>query len=279
MKQRCLTIAGSDPSGGAGVQQDLKTFQRCGVWGMSAITAITVQNTVSMQRWMPIDAELVRAQIDAVVSDIGVDAVKTGMLPTASIVESVARAVVDHRIERLVVDPVMIATTGGSLMNDEAYDALVKELIPRALLVTPNAPEASRLSGVDVRDRDSQIEAARAIGSLGARAVLVKGGHLPPEGPGESVVRDVLATGDGFQEWVSARADRGQTHGGGCMLSAAITAHLARGETLIGAIGRARSVVAAALAKSERLGGGAIPLDPAAEARLVESDGSERYGR
>jgi hydroxymethylpyrimidine/phosphomethylpyrimidine kinase len=253
---RALTIAGSDSGGGAGIQQDLKTFQAFGVWGMTAITAVTVQNTTGVSGFVELPAETVAAQIEAVASDIGVDAAKTGMLASAAIVEAVARAVRDAKIAKLVVDPVFISKHGDPLLRSDAVDAIRKELIPLALLVTPNAHEARELSGVDVQNRAQQIEAARAIQSLGARAVLVKGGHV------EGDALDVLATADGVIEIAGPRIDSPNTHGTGCMLSAAIAAGLAKGVALEIAVVEAKDFVTGAIEHSLAIGKGIGPVNP-----------------
>jgi len=255
---RALTIAGSDSGGGAGIQQDLKTFQAFGVWGMSAITAVTVQNTIGVSGFVELPPETVAAQIEAVTSDIGVDAAKTGMLASAAIIEAVAVAVRDAEIERLVVDPVFISKHGDPLLRPDAVAALRREIIPLAFVVTPNAHEAGELIGGEVRTRVEQAEAARAILTLGARAVLVKGGHV--EGP-EAV--DVLATQDAVVEIAGPRIDSPNTHGTGCMLSAAIAAGLAKGSHLETAVRDAKAFVTGAIEHSLALGKGIGPVNPA----------------
>jgi hydroxymethylpyrimidine/phosphomethylpyrimidine kinase len=254
---RALTIAGSDSGGGAGIQQDLKTFQALGVWGMTAITAVTVQNTTGVSGFVEVPPETVAAQILAVASDIGVDAAKTGMLASAAIVAAVARATADAEIERLVVDPVFVSKHGDPLLREDAVAALREELIPLALLVTPNAHEAAALAGGEVRSRAEQREAARAILALGPRAVLVKGGHLE----GEEAV-DVLATGEGLVELSAPRVPTPNTHGTGCMLSAAVAAGLARGLELEPAVREAKAFVSGALAHALALGKGIGPVNP-----------------
>jgi len=255
---RALTIAGSDSGGGAGIQQDLKTFQAFGVWGMSAITAVTVQNTIGVSGFVELPPETVAAQIEAVASDIGVDAAKTGMLASAAIIEAVAGAVRDAEIERLVVDPVFISKHGDPLLRPDAVAALRREIIPLAFVVTPNAHEAGELIGGEVRTRVEQAEAARAILTLGARAVLVKGGHV--EGA-EAV--DVLATQDAVVEIAGPRIDSPNTHGTGCMLSAAIAAGLAIGSELETAVREAKAFVTGAIEHSLALGKGIGPVNPA----------------
>ena len=257
MIARALTIAGSDSGGGAGIQQDLKTFQAHGVWGMTAITAVTVQNTIGVSGFVEIPPETVAAQIEAVASDIGVDAAKTGMLASAAIVEAVAKAVRDAEIDKLVVDPVFISKHGDPLLHADAVDALRREILPLAFVVTPNAHEAGELAGVAVRTRADQTEAARAILALGARAVLVKGGHVE----GKEAV-DVLAVGDRTVEFSAERLDTPNTHGTGCMLSAAITAGLAKGEDLETAISAAKRSVTEGIKNSLAIGKGIGPVNP-----------------
>src|SRR3954453_8861684 len=236
-----LTIAGSDSGGGAGIQADLKTFSALGVFGMSAITAITAQNTLGVTAVFELPPELVAAQIDAVVTDIGVDAAKTGMIANAEIIRVVAAKVREHGISTLVVDPVMVATSGDRLLREEAVEALRTELIPLATVVTPNLPEAAVLLGREVATLDQMRDAARAIVGLGARSVLVKGGHLA----GDAV--DIFYDGNQFAELTARRIDTTSTHGTGCTLASAIAALLAKGESLERAIQGAKAYVTAAI--------------------------------
>jgi len=254
---RALTIAGSDSGGGAGIQQDLKTFQAFGVWGMTAITAVTVQNTIGVSGFVEIPPETVADQIVAVATDIGVDAAKTGMLASAAIVEAVAAAIREVEIDALVVDPVFISKHGDPLLRPDAVAALRKEILPLALVVTPNAHEAGELAGVDVRTRASQHAAAKAIRDLGARWVLVKGGHV--EGPNAV---DVLAGPDGVVEVTGPRIDSPNTHGTGCMLSAAITAGVAKGLDVETAVREAKIFVTGAIEHSLAIGKGIGPVNP-----------------
>jgi len=256
---RALTIAGSDSGGGAGIQADLKTFTALGVFGMSAVTAITAQNTVGIAGMETVPARFVEMQIAVVAADIGIDAAKTGMLAERGIVEAVARAVERHRIERLVVDPVFLAKDGTALLAEEAVESLAHSLFPLALVVTPNAAEASRLAGIEVKDRESQRRAAREIARLGPRYVLVKGGHL--EEPDEAT--DVLWDGENFEELKSRRIAVAHTHGTGCTLSAAIAAYLALGETPRNAVRKAKEFVTGAIEHSLAIGKGVGPVDPA----------------
>lgn len=255
-----LTIAGSDPSGGAGLQADLKTFHAHGVYGAAAVSLITVQNTVSVRRVELLDAGLVREQLEAVLEDLEVRAAKTGALGDAAIIEAVAQSV-GRRALPLVVDPVMISKHGHALLDPSAVSALRERLLPVAHLVTPNAPEAEALSGVRVRDLAGAREAARAIASLGARNVLVKGGHLE----GERAVDLLLADGV-FHELAAVRVTTRAGHGTGCTLSAAITARLARGEALLDAVAGAKRWLTRALELAPDVGHGIGPV----EHRLAE---------
>lgn len=253
---RVLTIAGSDSGGGAGIQADLKTFSVLGAFGMSAITAVTAQNTTGVFTVHEIPPEVVAAQVDAVAEDIGVDAAKTGMLSSAPIVEAVADRLRHHRIEKLVVDPVMVAKSGAPLLRPEAQEALRRQILPLALVVTPNLPEAETLAGRAIRDRESMREAARALRDLGPRAVLVKGGHLP----GDAV--DVFYDGEQFEELRAERVPSRHTHGTGCVLSAAIAAYLAHGLAVREAVGRAKGFVTEAIRAGLPLGRGVGPCNP-----------------
>jgi len=259
MLPRVLTIAGSDCSGGAGLQADLKTFTVLGVYGMTAITALTVQNTCGVHEVLPIAPELVAAQIDAVATDIGIDAAKTGMLATGAIVAVVARAVRDHRIAPLVVDPVMTAQSGGRLLQDEAATVLLEQLVPLAVLVTPNVPEAEALLGMHIASIADMRAAARAFVNAGAGAALVKGGHLT----GAAAI-DVLAAGGEVIELSAPRLPTPHTHGTGCITAAAITAYLARGMPLRAAVEAAKRFVTAAIEHALPLGRGRGPANPLA---------------
>jgi hydroxymethylpyrimidine/phosphomethylpyrimidine kinase len=253
---RALTIAGSDPIGGAGIQQDLKVFATCGVWGLSAITAVTVQDTIGVERWEALDPELVASQMDAVLSDVGVDAAKTGMLGTAAVVDAVARALDVHPVERLVVDPVLSAGSGHALSGRNFAAALKDVLFPRAMLITPNAHEAAALSGLPVETLDQQKEAAVALAAMGPSSVLVTGGHI--DGP-DAI--DVLFTEGELRELRAARVEGERVHGTGCALSAMICAGLARGEPLLESIRRAKQAVGDAIARGRRIGKGAGVLE------------------
>ncbi|MGQ0793195.1 MAG: bifunctional hydroxymethylpyrimidine kinase/phosphomethylpyrimidine kinase [Deltaproteobacteria bacterium] len=251
-----LTIAGSDSGGGAGIQADIKTFGAFGVFGMSAITSATAQNTESVLGISDLNAEFVELQIDAVMSDIGADAVKTGMLSNGAIVLSVAKKIREYRIERLVVDPVMRAKGGSALLKSEAERVLIEHLLPLALIVTPNIPEAEAIAGIEIRTFSEMKEAARRIKSLGAGCVLVKGGHLDG-----NEAADVLFDGRNFYEFRAERIRTKNTHGTGCTYSAAICALLARGFSVPDAVGEAKKYVTCAIAASLELGRGHGPLN------------------
>ncbi|QXL85517.1 bifunctional hydroxymethylpyrimidine kinase/phosphomethylpyrimidine kinase [Comamonas sp. NLF-1-9] len=256
---RVLSIAGSDSGGGAGIQADLKTFSALGCYGMTAITAITAQNTQGVRAIHPVPASMVREQIDAVVQDIGVDAVKIGMLATPELVRVVAEAVRRHGLRRVVLDPVMVATSGDRLIARETVQALVNELFALADVVTPNLDEAALLLGRGIDGVGALSGAAQALRALGAPAVLLKGGHLP----GDWVV-DVLAMADGAEERLeSARIATHNGHGTGCTLSSAIAAFLAQGEPLAQAVRHARSYILGAITAGAqvRTGQGHGPLN------------------
>ena len=251
-----LTIAGSDSGGGAGIQADLKTFAAHRVYGTSAVTAVTAQNTLGVTMWQAMPADLVTAQIEAVAGDIGADAVKVGMLANAAIVEAVAAAILDLDLPLVVVDPVMVAKGGDRLLEEDAVAALRAELLPRAHLVTPNVPEAEVLAGMTIRTLADMRTAATRILALGPRVVLVKGGHL--DGP-ESV--DVACTARDSFEVRMARIDTRNTHGTGCTLSSAIAANLANGLDDRSAIVQAREYLDGALRHAPDIGRGHGPLE------------------
>jgi hydroxymethylpyrimidine/phosphomethylpyrimidine kinase len=249
--RRALTIAGSDSGAGAGIQADLKTFAAHGVYGTSAVTAVTAQNTLGVTMFEALSADLVTSQIEAVVSDIGADAAKTGMLANAAIVEAVVAAVRALDIPLLVVDPVMIAKSGDRLIDDDAVAMMKAELLQHAYVVTPNIPEAEVLSGITIRTTDDRREAARRISGLGANAVVIKGGHFPTED-----IRDLLFDHRQFVEFRHERVTARHPHGTGCTFSAAITANLALGRTLSDAIHLAQQYVAEAIRRGPTLGKG-----------------------
>jgi hydroxymethylpyrimidine/phosphomethylpyrimidine kinase len=251
-----LTIAGSDSGAGAGIQADLKTFAAHGVYGTSAITALTAQNTVGVSAIHVAPDDLVAAQIEAVVSDIGCDAVKTGMLANSTIVEAVAAAIESMELPNLVVDPVMVAKSGDHLLDDEAVHAMRWTLLRLARVVTPNIPEAEVLAKMTVRTRDDMREAARRIAMLKPGAVVIKGGHMP----GPEII-DVLLEHGEFTEFAGPRIEGRNTHGTGCTFAAAIAAQLAKGLTVKEAVRLAKEYVAGAMRPGIPLGKGHRPLD------------------
>jgi hydroxymethylpyrimidine/phosphomethylpyrimidine kinase len=245
-----LTIAGSDSGGGAGIQADLKTFSAFRVFGTSVLTALTAQNSVGVHGVFNVPPEFVARQIDAVLSDIGADAVKIGMLSTAPIIRAVAERLSVAGPRPIVLDPVMIAKSGDALLQPEARAALISDVLPLAEVVTPNLHEAAALAGMAVETEADMEEAARRIGGLGPRNVLVKGGHL------KDAATDVLWDGRTLRRFTAPRLDSPHTHGTGCTLSAAIAAGLARGRALGEAIGEAKRYVTAAIAAGFQAGRG-----------------------
>lgn len=254
MRPVALTIAGSDPSGGAGVQADLKTFHQFGVYGQAAISLITVQNTVRVERVEPLSASLVAEQIRAVIEDMPPQAAKTGALGAVGVVEAVASIATTFRFP-LVVDPVMISKHGAALLSEEARSALINQLLPRATLVTPNLAEAAALTSIEIRDVDDMRRAAEKLVELGAGAALVKGGHLPGRAD------DVLFFRGEWRILPAARIETPHTHGTGCTYSAAITAQLAAGIDLITAVRRAKAFMTESIRTAPGLGRGAGPVN------------------
>ena len=252
---RVLTIAGSDSGGGAGIQADLKTFAAHGTYGLSVLTAVTAQNTRAVTAVGALDPDLIEAQIDAVFDDIGVDAVKIGMLGNAHIIRAVGRGLRRFRPTKVVLDPVMVAKTGDPLLEDEACDALVEELLPLATVVTPNLPEARRLTGLPSGSEEERLQLARHLSRRGP-AVLVKGGH----GEGDEVV-DLLLDGDQVHRYSHPRVQTRSTHGTGCTLSSAIAARLASGEELPTAVAGAIEYLQGAIAQAFPLGSGHGPVN------------------
>jgi hydroxymethylpyrimidine kinase/phosphomethylpyrimidine kinase len=256
---RAMTIAGSDSGGGAGIQADLKTFSALGVFGTSAITAVTVQNTKGVTGYEELSPGIVGDQIRAVVTDIGADAMKTGMLASAAIVEAVVEALEDMGAPNLVVDPVFVSKHGHTLLQDDAVEAIRMRLLPLATLVTPNLPEAGGLAGFRVETREDMGRAAEAILDLGPRAVLVKGGHLEGDRSDDLYV-DREAGGE---TWLEAqRIDTPHTHGTGCVLSAGVAAFLALGEDLPEATRKAKDFVGEAIRHALEVGDGIGPVNP-----------------
>jgi len=250
-----MTIAGSDSGGGAGVQADLKTFQALGVYGTSTLVAITAQNTLGVRAVHDIPTDVVAAQIDAVLEDIGVDAAKTGMLASAAIIGTVADRLRHWQVQRLVVDPVMVAKSGDRLLREDAVQALIGELLPLAAVLTPNLPEAEVLVGRAIESDEDVRQAARDIVDLGPRAVVMKGGHRRT-----AEATDVLFDGQAFHVFTSERFETPNTHGTGCTLSAAIAAHLARGTSLVEAVDLAKRYLAEAIRRAVPIGNGHGPV-------------------
>ena len=250
-----LTIAGSDPSGGAGLQADLKTFHRFGVYGEAVVTLITVQNTRGVTRVSTLDPDLVAAQIQAVVEDIPPQAAKVGALGSREIVEAVAREAA-HFWFPLIVDPVMISKHGARLIDEAATRTLIEKLIPRTFLLTPNLDEAAALTGLVVEDRDGMARAAEKLASFGAANVLVKGGHLS----GDALDLLYLSGGE-IREFTATRVKTHHTHGSGCTYSAAITAELAKGTPLVDAVAHAKAFITEAIRTAPGLGAGNGPLN------------------
>ncbi|WP_027091937.1 bifunctional hydroxymethylpyrimidine kinase/phosphomethylpyrimidine kinase [Cohnella thermotolerans] len=255
---RALTIAGSDSGGGAGIQADVKTFQELGVFGMTALTAVTAQNTLGVKGVYPMSVEAVERQIEAIGEDIGADAVKTGMLFNSGIIRCVADQLVRFGWDKVVIDPVMIAKGGAELLQEEAVRALRERLLPLALVLTPNVPEAERIAGVPVRGLEGRKEAARILADLGVRNVVMKGGHDDSD-PNRAI--DLLYDGRDFYEFSGPRLETRQTHGTGCTFAAAITAELAKGRTVLQAVETAKQFIQAAIVDSLHLGQGHGPTN------------------
>ena len=252
-----LTIAGSDSSGGAGIQADLKTFAAFDVYGASAITAITVQSTRGVESVTPLEADLVSAQIEAVAGDLAIDATKIGMLATAAIVEAVAAAIKELELPLVVVDPVLVSTSGTGLLDDDGVRSLCRDLMPLARVVTPNLPEAEALTGMRLDSLAAVRDAARRLHKIGAAAVIVTGGH----GEWEPDVVDLLFDGHQFHELRTSRVRGRQTHGTGCTFASAVAAGLALGQSLPEAAARAQQYVAGAIAHAPGIGHGRGPLN------------------
>lgn len=255
---RALTIAGSDSGGGAGIQADLKTFSALGCYGMSAITALTAQNTVAVTAIHPVPPAFIARQIDAVMEDIGVDAVKIGMLHNAEVIHAVAERLAHYNVSNIVLDPVMVAKSGDRLLQEEAVDALRQALIPLVTVITPNLPEAGVLLGQPLEDDTHFEEACRRLAELGPRAVLLKGGHLG----GASSPDFLYVRGEEMLQLQAERVETKNIHGTGCTLSSAIAAYLARGEDIAGAVRQAKEYITQALQEGAayRLGRGHGPV-------------------
>ena len=251
---RAMTIAGSDSGAGAGIQADLKTFASLGVYGTSVVTAITAQNTLRVTQVHEVPVEMVVAQIEAVISDIGTDSVKTGMLFSKDIIETVARELAHFRVDRLVVDPVMVAKSGDRLLKEDSVAAM-RKLLPLATVVTPNIPEAETLVETRIESPEDGRRAAGKIVGMGAKAVVIKGGHL--SGPAV----DLFYDGREFREFSSPRIDSRNTHGTGCTFASAIAAGLAKGMELVEAVASAKEYVTEAIRSSFDVGQGHGPLN------------------
>jgi len=251
-----LTIAGSDSSGGAGIQADLKTFAAFDVFGMSAVTAITAQNSMGVSGVYPLEADAVTAQIEAIAGDYPLKATKIGMLANAAIAEAVGAAIESLNLPFVVIDPVLLSTSGDRLLDDDGIDVLCRELLPRALVITPNIVEAEFLSGRKITSIEQARAAAVEIHDHTGAAVVVKGGH----GDGDDII-DVLFDGEQFSEYTSVRIHTPHTHGTGCTFASAIAASLARGQSLADAVAAAQSYVAGAIAHAFPIGHGHGPLD------------------
>ncbi|MFH0793031.1 MAG: bifunctional hydroxymethylpyrimidine kinase/phosphomethylpyrimidine kinase [bacterium] len=254
--RKALTIAGSDSGGGAGIQADLKTFAMCGVYGMSVLTAITSQNTVGVQGVFDVPIDEIERQFRSVMDDLGADAAKTGMLSHASVVRKVAELAREYKIEKLVVDPVMVSKDGHMLLEPEARRAVISELLRCAYLVTPNAEEAETLTGEEIRNIEGLKQAARLLHEKGARHVLAKGGHLKGK-----TSMDIFFDGKEFTMLESPRLSAKHTHGTGCTLSAAITAYLALGMDVLGAVRKGKEFVTEAIQAATPIGKGISPVN------------------
>ena len=257
MKGRVLIVAGSDSGGGAGIQADIKAVTALGGFAMTAITALTAQNTQGVHGVFAVDTDFVAQQMRVVLDDLGADAIKTGMLHSVEVIETVARELVEHAPDiPLVADPVMVAKGGARLLDTGAHDALAALILPRATVLTPNAPEAEALTGIAVADEAGQQRAGERLLEMGASAALVKGGHVP----GNEVV-DLLVTPDGTVRFAGARIDSTHTHGTGCTLASSVAAGIAQGMALANAVERARRYVRVAILSAPGYGHGHGPLD------------------
>lgn len=256
MVAKALTIAGTDPSGGAGIQADLKTFQELEAYGMSVITAVVSQNTMGVRTFLDLPRELIESQIDAVFEDIRPDAVKLGMLSRPETIQLVVRKIRDHHMQHVVVDPVMVAKSGDALLAEDAKQALIQELLPVSGVVTPNIPEAEAIVGDTIESREEMKDAARQIvETFGATAVVVKGGHMQGD------ARDILYDGSEFEEIVSPRFETKHTHGTGCTFSSAIAAELAKGKSLKQAVHRAKHFISTSISHPLAIGKGNGPVN------------------
>jgi hydroxymethylpyrimidine/phosphomethylpyrimidine kinase len=253
---KALTVAGSDSGGGAGIQADLKTFSALGVYGTSVITSVTAQNTTGVTGIQNIQLAIIEKQLSAVLTDIGTDAVKTGMLSRSGIIRVVAKILTKYKVARLVIDPVMISKSGAKLLQKNAVQTLIRELFPMAYIVTPNIPEAEILTGMKIRSVEDMEQACRIIRCMGCRAVVVKGGHL------EGDATDVLFDGKKFYYFESKRIRTRNTHGTGCTFSAALTAYLAKGFDLVDSVKISKKFITGAIAHAFEIGKGHGPVNP-----------------
>ncbi|WP_370296013.1 bifunctional hydroxymethylpyrimidine kinase/phosphomethylpyrimidine kinase [Rossellomorea marisflavi] len=257
--KKVLTIAGSDSGGGAGIQADIKTFQELGVFGMSAITAVTAQNTFGVHGIHPVPPSFVEEQMDAIATDLSPDAVKTGMLVDREMISIVAASIEQRGWRRVVVDPVMVAKGGASLLHEGAVDALIHELIPLSYVITPNLPEAEKMTGIKIHTTEDQKKAAKIIHTMGADNVIIKGGHL--QDSASDLVTDLLYDGEHFHTFTSRRFHTRHTHGTGCTYSAAITAQIAKGHTVHEAVSLAKKFISSAIEHTLELGEGHGPTN------------------
>lgn len=248
-----LTIAGSDSCGGAGIQADLKTFSALGTYGMSVITAVTVQNTQGVFGCQDMTPDIIKGQIDAIFTDISVSAVKVGMVSQIATIQAIAEKLKQYDAKNVVIDPVMISKSGFDLMQPEAKETLIKELIPLAFVVTPNLPEAEVITGMEIKTIEDMKQAAKVIYDMGAKNVLLKGGHL------ESDATDILFDGENYTAFQGERIATKNTHGTGCTLSSAIAANLAKGNTVQEAVGAAKEYITVAIAHALDIGKGVGP--------------------
>ncbi|MDX8362016.1 bifunctional hydroxymethylpyrimidine kinase/phosphomethylpyrimidine kinase [Cytobacillus sp. IB215316] len=253
---KALTIAGSDSGGGAGIQADLKTFQELDVFGMSAITAVTAQNTLGVQGVFPLTVEATIQQIDSIATDLAPDAIKTGMLFSSELIKAVANKISEYRWQHIIVDPVMVAKGGAALLQEEAVTTLKKYLIPLAYVITPNIPEAEIIAGIKINNLDDRQKAAKMIHELGAQNVIIKGGHDE-----DDIVVDLLFDGDEFYEFHNKRIETRHTHGTGCTFAAAITAEIAKGKAIYEAIETAEAFIQAAIQHELGIGLGHGPTN------------------
>jgi hydroxymethylpyrimidine/phosphomethylpyrimidine kinase len=256
---KVLCVGGSDSGGGAGLQADLKAVYACDCYGMSVITALTAQNTRGVQGIYPVSAEFVGKQLSAVLSDIGADALKTGMLLTAGIVQVVVKKIKEYNIDNVIVDPVMLAKGGRTLLQERARAELVKKLLPLALVVTPNIPEAEYLAQMKIKSTDAMKKAAVLIYRLGVKNVLIKGGHLP--GSKRSGAIDILYDGKKYYELSACWVDTKDTHGTGCTFASVLAAEIARGENMVAAAQKAKKMVTDAIKNSLKIGSGHGPVN------------------